>query len=150
MKTMGFLISTKENEKRRALLPEHLVSIKNKESLYFESGYGDLLGHCDEEYIAKGVNVVSKEEAMNQDICDPKIGDADYLELCIRSNGFRWIHAVQNKDITDKLIQRRLTAIAWEDMFKKRHVFGETTNWPAKQRFCMRSPCMVKCHTNVK
>lgn len=126
MKTMGFLISTKENEKRRALLPEHLVSIKNKESLYFESGYGDLLGHCDEEYIAKGVNVVSKEEAMNQDIiCDPKIGDADYLELLHPGQTvFGWIHAVQNKDITDKIIQRRLTAIAWEDMFKKeRHVF---------------------------
>jgi N5-(carboxyethyl)ornithine synthase len=34
------------------------------------------------------------------------------------------VHAVQNRTITDKIISREMTAIAWEDMFEGgRHVF---------------------------
>lgn len=37
---------------------------------------------------------------------------------------FGWVHATQNRDITDKLIAGKLTAFAWEKMFQKgRHVF---------------------------
>lgn len=126
MKTIGLLKSTKENEKRRALLPEHILSIKNKDYLFFEEGYGSILGHNDEEYISAGAHIVSRTEAINKDvICDPKIGDADYLsELKEGQEIFGWVHAVQNKSITDKLLNNKLTAIAWEDMFEKgRHVF---------------------------
>ena len=49
MKTIGFMIS-KENEKRRALLPNQVALIKNRDYLYFQEGYGEVLGHCDEEY----------------------------------------------------------------------------------------------------
>jgi hypothetical protein len=31
MKTLGFITSTKENESRRAILPEDLIRVKNKE-----------------------------------------------------------------------------------------------------------------------
>lgn len=126
MKSIGLLISTKENEKRRALLPEHLKFIKNTNYLYFEEGYGIALGHKDEEYLALGANVVPKNEVICKDvICDPKIGDADYLEeLNYGQVIFGWIHAVQNKQVTDKILNKRLTAIAWEDMYDKcRHVF---------------------------
>ena len=41
MKTIGFLISHKNGEGRRALLPEHIGKIKNADKLYFETGYGD-------------------------------------------------------------------------------------------------------------
>lgn len=40
MKTIGFLISHKNGEGRRALLPEHIGKIKNADKLYFETGYG--------------------------------------------------------------------------------------------------------------
>lgn len=126
MKTVGFIISTKENEKRRALLPENISSIKNKSFLYFEEGYGEALGNCDKEYKIAGVHVVSRDEVMCKDvICDPKIGDAEYLsELKDGQTIFGWIHAVQNKSITDSILNRKLTAIAWEDMYEKgRHVF---------------------------
>ena len=36
MKTIGFLISHKNGEGRRALLPEHIGKIKNADKLYFE------------------------------------------------------------------------------------------------------------------
>jgi N5-(carboxyethyl)ornithine synthase len=126
MKSVGFLMSTKENEKRRALLPKHILSIKNRSNLYFESGYGEVLGHSDEEYTFAGANVVSRTEVLEKDIiCDPKIGDAEYLkELKSGQTIFGWVHAVQNKDITDSILDKNLTAIAWEDMFYKgRHVF---------------------------
>lgn len=126
MKTIGFLISTKENESRRALLPEHIMKIKNKEFLYLEKGYGVALGHSDEEYKNAGANIVSKNDVIKKDIiCDPKIGDANYLlNLNEGQTIFGWIHAVQNKDITDSILDKKLTAIAWEDMYEKgRHVF---------------------------
>jgi N5-(carboxyethyl)ornithine synthase len=126
MKTVGLLISTKENEKRRALLPKHLPFIKHRNKLFFETGYGEFFGHSDAEYIAAGANIVSKQEALSQDIiCDPKIGDATYLsELKRGQTIFGWIHAVQNRSITDRIISKEITAIAWEDMFAdNRHVF---------------------------
>jgi N5-(carboxyethyl)ornithine synthase len=126
MKTLGFLVSTKENEKRRALLPEQISRIKNKNYLFFERGYGEVLGFADNEYIKQGVEVLSREEILTKEVlCDPKIGDADYLPQ-LRDNQiiFGYIHAVQNRNITDIIVNRSLTAIAWEEMFDSgRHVF---------------------------
>lgn len=128
MRTIGFPISRKENEKRRALIPNDLLKIKNVEYLYFESGYGDVLGFSDEEYIRYGANIGSREDILCKDIiCDPKVGDAEYLKN-IRSGQivFGWVHAVQNKDITDSIVNNSATAIAWEDMFEKgRHIFAK-------------------------
>ena len=126
MKSVGFLVSTKENEKRRALLPEHVSKLKNRQLLYFEKGYGEALGHTDEEYILAGANISTRAEVIKKDfICDPKIGDANYLlELKDGQGIFGWVHAVQNKSITDCIVDRKLTAIAWEDMYDRgRHVF---------------------------
>ena len=125
MKTLGLPISDKLNEKRRALIPSHIKQIKNPENIYIEKGYGQVLGYCDEDYLSYGVNIVDRELVLKQDIiCDPKIGDATYLDQLYGQTIFGWVHAVQNKDITDKLISKSLTAIAWEDMFEQgRHVF---------------------------
>ncbi len=126
MKSMGFLISTKENEKRRALLPEQVSSIKNKSCLFFEKGYGDVLGYTDADYIRQGANILSKQKIIKKDIiCDPKIGDADYLlQLKKDQTIFGYVHAVQNRDITDKIVSKSLTAIAWEEMYDSgRHIF---------------------------
>lgn len=125
MKTVGFPISHKENEYRRAIVPEHLKKIEHPELLYFEKDYGVVLGIDDSEYEACGSYVVSHEDVLAKDIiCDPKIGDADYLTELKNQTIFGWVHATQNRDITDKLLQGGLTAFAWEKMFQKgRHVF---------------------------
>ena len=126
MKSVGFLISRKENEKRRAILPEQIRTLSHPEKLYFEKGYGEVMGIPDEAYLACGSNVCSREEVMQKDIiCDPKVGDAEYLtQLHPGQTIFGWVHATQNRDITDKLIDRKLTAYAWESMFDRgRHVF---------------------------
>ena len=125
MKTVGFPISHKENEYRRAIVPAHLKNVEHPELLYFEKGYGEVLGIQDSEYEACGSHIASHAEILLKDIiCDPKIGDADYLEKLDHQTIFGWVHATQNKDITDKLLVGNLTAFAWEKMFQKgRHVF---------------------------
>lgn len=125
MKTVGFPISDKENEYRRAIVPDDLKKIIHPEMLFFEKGYGKVLGIDDEDYLQYRCNIVSHDEVLKQDIiCDPKIGDAGYLNTLNNQTIFGWIHATQNKEITDKLIDSKLTVYAWEKMFYKgRHIF---------------------------
>ncbi|WP_204712669.1 N(5)-(carboxyethyl)ornithine synthase [Faecalitalea cylindroides] len=125
MKTIGFPISHKENENRRAILPEDIVNISNSNFLYFEEGYGKVLGIDDLEYKKTGCIVCSREEVLKKDvIVDPKVGDGDYLNKLCNQTIFGWVHATQNKDITNILINNKITVFAWEKMFEKgRHVF---------------------------
>lgn len=126
MKTIGFVISTKENENRRAIVPENIRSISCPGQIYIEQGYGNILNISDEEYWEAGAHICSKEKVLNSDIiCDPKVGDATYLKQLKEGQAiFGWIHATQNCGIVDILIKNRLTAYAWEKMFEKgRHIF---------------------------
>ena len=125
-RTMGLLISHKNNEKRRAILPDQVAELRNPDMLYFETGYGISVGHSDEDYINAGANVVSREEAMRCDIItDVKLGDADYLdELEDDKILFGWAHAAQSVDFTSKCLEKNLTVIAWEEIFEdKRYIF---------------------------
>ena len=126
MKTIGFPVSTKENENRRAIIPADIACLSHPETVYVESGFGNVLGISDEEYEAVGCRICSHDEAVEKDIvCDPKIGDADYLKrMHAGQTIFGWVHATQNRDITDIIVERGLTAYAWEKMFENgRHVF---------------------------
>jgi N5-(carboxyethyl)ornithine synthase len=126
MNKIGFLMSTKENEKRRAILPDQLSNIRNKDYLYFEKGYGIELGFSDEEYIEKGAHILDKNDIFRLDVlCDPKIGDANYLSKLKKNQIiFGYVHAVQNKDVTDLIVKNEVTAIAWEEMNNRgRHLF---------------------------
>lgn len=126
MKTIGLIISQKENEKRRALIPQDIYKIKHKDKIFIEHGYGEILGYSDEDYIIQGIGgICNREEIlMKEIICDPKIGDAEYLNDLKSQKIFGWIHAVQNKDIADVIIKNKLTAYAWEDMYEMgRHSF---------------------------
>ena len=125
MKTIGFSISDKTNENRRALTPNDLNKIINVNYIYIEEGYGEVLGYSDDDYRKAGANIAIRSEILKKDIiCDPKIGDAKYLNELDNQVIFGWVHAVQNRDITDILVNKKLTAYAWEDMFDQgRHVF---------------------------
>lgn len=126
MNTIGLVKSHKEHENRRALIPEDIHLIKNKEYVFIEESYGEVLGYSDEDYLREGIGgVCSREEILQKDvICDPKVGDAEYLDSLNGQIIFGWVHAVQNRDITDKILARRLTAYCWEDMYEMgRHSF---------------------------
>lgn len=126
MKTIGFPISTKENENRRGIVPQDIKHLSHPGQIWIEQGFGMVLGINDEEYQAVGAHIATKQKILEQDIiCDPKIGDASYLDFLRPAQTiFGWIHATQNKHITDIILQQKLTAYAWENMFEQgRHVF---------------------------
>lgn len=126
MKTVGFPISHKENEKRRAIMPCDIRKLRNPECVYVETGFGLVLGISDDDYRLSGCTICSHEEVLSKEIvCDPKVGDADYLEHLEKGQViFGWIHATQNREITDIIISNQITAYAWEKMYDNgRHVF---------------------------
>lgn len=126
MNNIGFIISHKNNERRRALIPEDLKNISSLKNLFFEKGYGESVGYSDSEYSKYGVNVVSREEALSCDVLvDVKLGDADYFDEIDKSKILvGWAHAVQNIDFTTKVIQGMHSVIAWEEIFEKgRYIF---------------------------
>ncbi len=126
MRTMGFLISHKNHEGRRALLPEHLEKIRNANHLFFEEGYGYTVGYDDAEYAKRGANIVSRSEVLKCDIItDVKLGDADYLsQLADNKILFGWAHAVQGIKFTDCALKKNFTVIAWEEIFEDgRYIF---------------------------
>lgn len=149
MKTIGFLISHKNGEGRRALLPEHIGKIKNADKLYFETGYGEAVGVSDEEYAACGCHIVTREQALACDIItDVKLGDADYLDEINSSKiMFGWAHTVQNIDFTSDMIRKKHTVVAWEEIFehgryifyRNREVAGEAAVMQAF-RYCGKMP----------
>lgn len=126
IKTVGFVIGSKENEHRRGLLPIDIKGLKYPSALYFEKSYGDVLQISDQDYRDLGCHVVSREEALNQQIIsEPKIGDADYLpDLHSGQTIFGWIHADTNPKRMALLIEKHVTAYEWADMNKSgRHCF---------------------------
>jgi N5-(carboxyethyl)ornithine synthase len=127
MQTVGFVISGKENERRRALLPQDLAHIRNCKRLIFEEGYGSVLGISDGEYAARGAIVSGRDEVYRAAIiCNPKAPEPNEAGLYREGQTFfGWAHAVQGRRMTDFLVKRRMTAIAWEDMYEHgRHVFS--------------------------
>lgn len=152
MKTVGLAISHKENEKRRALIPQDIKKIKYKKQIYIEEGYGDVLGFSDEDYIKEGIQVAPRKEILKKDIiCDPKIGDADYIVDLENQIIFGWVHAVQNRDITDKIIERRLTSFAWEDMYEGgRHSFWRNNEIAGEAAVFHAYMCYGKFPYNTK
>ena len=151
--SIGFPISTKENEFRRALVASDIVNIKHPEQLYFEKGYGHVLGLSDEDYRRAGANVVRKDEVLGKEIiCDPKVGDSDYLELLNNQIIFGWIHAVQNRDITRKIVEHNLSSYAWEDMYENgRHCFWRNNEIAGEAAVFHAFMChgIFPCHKKV-
>lgn len=126
MKTIGYLISHKNNERRRALLPCDLTRIKQRERVVVESGYGDVLGYCDAEYSAAGAVVAERGAVLACDVLvDVKLGDSDFLHAVSPGKTLvGWAHVVQKTDFTDAVIEGRHTVIAWEDMVENgRYLF---------------------------
>ncbi len=120
MNTIGFVISGKENEKRRALIPKDILKIKNREMLFFECGYGKILGFSDIEYQQTGANICPKLETYSQNIiCNVKAPEQDEYDFYKKGQTlFGWAHAVQGKLIVNFILSKKMTCIAWEDMIE--------------------------------
>lgn len=63
---LGFIIPNHPNEKRVALLPEHIKNFQNE--IFIETGFGQTLEISDSKYISAGCRVLPREEIFSQ--CD--------------------------------------------------------------------------------
>lgn len=124
MLRIGFPISRKENERRRALLAADIPATNAASYLVFESGYGAVIDFADDDYRRVGAIIADRETVCECPIiCNPKpVVTDEYFSTGKKL--FGWIHAVQGREITERLIENKMTAIAWEEMFDRgRHCF---------------------------
>jgi len=142
MTQIGFVRSSRKDELRVALLPPQLRGIQQVKELLFERGYADHLGYCDDDYLRAGARVAERAQVCECPIlCCPKpLPSDEYFRPGTLL--FGWIHAVQNRSITDRLVEQRMTAVAWEDMFEHgRHCFwrnNEIAGEAAIPHACLR------------
>jgi len=120
--TLGVVgFSRKEDERRFPIHPDHLSRIPEpiRRQLIFEEGYGIPFNISDSEIAAQTGGIATRHELLADlgtvIICKPVL--ADLLEL--REGGTLWgyPHCVQQREITQAAIDRKLTLIAFEDMF---------------------------------
>jgi len=113
--------SKKTDEKRIPIHPEHLIRLPEniRKQLIFEKGYGKPFGLDDDYFISKTGGVASREELLTDlgsvIIAKPVLADLKQM----RNGGLIWgyPHCAQQNDITQTAIDRKLTLIAFEDMF---------------------------------
>jgi alanine dehydrogenase len=112
--------SRKESEHRLAIHPLHFERIDAdlRERVYLERGYGDRFGVPDEQLAPWVAGLASREELLAD--CDvillPKPQPRDLAEMRAGQILWGWPHCVQDQQITQLSIDRRLTLIAFEAM----------------------------------
>ncbi|MFO7863420.1 MAG: N(5)-(carboxyethyl)ornithine synthase [Salinivirgaceae bacterium] len=121
-RTLGVIgTSKKEDEKRVPIHPQHLSRLPAaiRKQLIFEKGYGAPFGINDDFFCSQAGGVASRHELLADlgavIIAKPVLSDLQE----IREGGFIWgyPHCAQQGDITQTAIDRKLTLIAFEDMF---------------------------------
>ena len=113
--------SGKTDEKRVPIHPDHLSRLPEniRQQLIFEKGYGLAFGLDDDFFVAQTGGVATRHELLSElgsvIIAKPVLKDLQE----IREGGFIWgyPHCAQQNDITQTAIDRKLTLIAFEDMF---------------------------------
>jgi len=134
MKIAMFKTSQHENEHRLPLHPQHLPLIPEalRKKLVFEQGYGNDFGFDDEYFRQHGVEMSDYASLFGkcEIIAMPKPRVADLERMKEGQTLFGWVHAVQQRPIAQKAIDKKLTLIAWEAMHhwssvdeKQLHVF---------------------------
>jgi alanine dehydrogenase len=119
--TIGVVGSTrKSDERRRPVHPAHLDRIDDevRRHLLFERGYGAHFG-VDDDVIAQQVGgVVDRDELLARAdvVLLPKPLAADLAEMREGQVLWGWPHLVQDPELTQLAIDRRLSVIAWESM----------------------------------
>ena len=134
MLTLGVIARSRlENERRLPIHPDHfeLVPRESRASIRFEHGYGQPFGISDVELERRFAGTADRSELMQGSdvVLIPKPLPEDLRELQEGGTLWGWPHCVQQREITQIAIERKLTLIAWEAMFswnrgeREMHVF---------------------------
>jgi len=113
--------SKKENERRVPIHPDHFGRLPEeiRRQLVFEKGYGASFNIDDKEIAAQTGGVAAREELLADIgaviVAKPMLSDLEEL----KEGGILWgyPHCAQQKLVTQAAIDRKLTLIAFEDMF---------------------------------
>lgn len=120
--TIGVIgTSRKTDERRYPIHPAHLMRIPEKlrKKMIFEQGYGAAFNMSDEEIAALTGGIATRSDILTQlgtvIIAKPVLADLQEL----KEGGTIWgyVHCVQQQAITQAALDRKLTLIAFEDMF---------------------------------
>ncbi len=120
--TIGVIgTSRKTDERRYPIHPEHLIRIPEalRKKMIFEQGYGNAFNVSDKEIAALSGGIASRSEILTEIgtaiIAKPVLADLQEL----KEGGTIWgyAHCVQQQEITQAALDRKLTLIAFEDMF---------------------------------
>jgi alanine dehydrogenase len=112
--------SRKQDERRLAIHPGHVERIDAalRRRMFLEQGYGERFGFSDAQLAPLVGGLRSRDELLAD--CDvlllPKPVPADLEALFAGQVVWGWPHCVQDREITQLAIDRRLTMIAWEAM----------------------------------
>jgi len=119
--TLGVLsTSSKENEFRLPIHPQHFDRIEPDllSRIVLERGYGEHYGVSDEHLAEFVARLLPREEviAASDVVLLPKPTLQDLHSLHDGQVLWGWPHAVQDADLTQIAIDKKLTLIAWEAM----------------------------------
>ena len=119
---MGVIGTSKKTDERRVPIhPEHLLRLPEniRKQLIFEEGYGKPFNIEDQQIIELTGGVAPRSEILSDIgvaiIAKPIL--ADLLELKTGGTIWGYPHCAQQKDITQTAIDKKLTLIAFEDMY---------------------------------
>ena len=119
--TLGVLAtSSKENEFRLPIHPGHFdrIDADLRARILLERGYGDRYGVSEEHLATQVAGIRSREEiiATSDVVLLPKPTLEDVTSLRDGQVLWGWPHAVQDPQLTQICIDKRLTLMAWEAM----------------------------------
>jgi alanine dehydrogenase len=119
--TIGVVGTTrKPDERRRPIHPLHLDRIDEavRAHLLFERGYGEHFGVGDDAVEPLVGGVVGRDELLRRAdvVLLPKPLAADLAEMREGQTLWGWPHLVQDPEVTQLAIDRKLSVIAWESM----------------------------------
>ena len=112
--------SSKENEFRLPIHPQHVERIDAdlRARIFLEHGYGERYGVSDERLARLVAGLATREQiiATTDVVLLPKPTLSDMAALRTGQVLWGWPHAVQDPQLTQISIDKRLTLIAWEQM----------------------------------
>lgn len=114
--------SKKEHERRVPIHPDQISSIpaETRKHLFFEKGYGVPFGTDDETiFLLTGNRLAERDELFHicKAILITKPVPEDFENMQEGTLVWGWLHSVQQSIITQYAIDRKLTLIAWENMY---------------------------------
>jgi len=127
---VGVPKEVKEGENRVGMTPYGVrVLIERGHKVLIEEKAGIGSGFSDEEFKGAGAQIVSREDLFNQSEMIVKVKEPVKEEYSLLHSGqilFAYLHLAANRELTQGLLSRKVTGIAYETVQTKEDFFTIT------------------------